>query len=73
MLPLACWFAFVGMVQVYCTTAAGGKWRLPLEKAAGNEDSRAVCVRVPFTPYAKPSEPQPATKCVFNLLNQMAR
>lgn len=59
-------------ITVFCTTTVGGKWRLPPEKAAGNEDS-AECVRVPFTPHAKPSEPQAATKCVFNLLNQMAR
>lgn len=42
------------------------------EKAVCNED-RVECVTVPFTPHAKPPEPQPAPKCVFNLLNQMAR
>lgn len=70
---LLAWFCWcLQHTTVFCTPTVAVKWWLPPEKISGNED-RAECVRVPCTPHAKPSEPQQATKCVFNLLNQMAR
>lgn len=69
LLLLGCWFGFADVYSIlYRSPTVGGKWRAP----AGNED-REEYAKVPFTPHAKPLEPQPATKCVFNLLNRMAR